>query len=85
MVTMYTTGMQTEWERALERWQQAGLLDAAGVERIRSYEQAQTGPPGLRWPVIVALVFGGLMLGAGVLLFIAAHWDTLSPSERLNP
>jgi uncharacterized membrane protein len=74
--------MQTEWERALERWQQAELLDAGAVERIRSYEQAQTGPPGLRWPVIVALVFGGLMLAAGVLLFIAAHWETLSPSER---
>ena len=31
---------------------------------------------------MVALVFGGLMLAAGVLLFIAAHWDTLSPSAR---
>jgi len=82
MVTMYTTGMQTEWESALERWQQADLLDAAAVERIRSFEQNQTGPQGLRWPVIVALVFGGLMLAAGVLLFVAAHWDTLSPSER---
>jgi uncharacterized membrane protein len=38
--------------------------------------------PGLRWPAIVALVFGGLMLGAGVLLFVAAHWDNLSPGER---
>jgi len=82
MVTMYTTRMQTEWERALERWQQADLLDAAAVERIRTFEQNQTGPPGLRWPVIVALVFGGLMLAAGVLLFVAAHWDTLSPHER---
>lgn len=82
MVTMYTTSMQTDWEGALERWQQAGLLDATSAERIRSFERAQTGPPGLRWPVIVALVFGGLMLTAGVLLFVAAHWDTLSPSER---
>ncbi len=30
----------------------------------------------------MALAFGGLMLGAGVLLFVAAHWDTLSPGER---
>ena len=43
---MYTTSMQTEWDRALERWQQAGLLDAASVERIRSFEQSRTGPPG---------------------------------------
>src|SRR5208282_4586858 len=26
--------------------------------------------------------FGGLMLGAGVLLFVAAHWDRISPTER---
>jgi uncharacterized membrane protein len=84
MVTMYTTPMQPEWERALDRWQQAELLDAAAVERIRAFEQSDAGPPGLRWPVIVALVFGGLMLGAGVLLFVAAHWDTLSPSERFT-
>jgi uncharacterized membrane protein len=84
MVTMYTTPMQPDWERALDRWQQAGLLDAAAVERIQAFEQQDAGPPGLRWPVIVALVFGGLMLGAGVLLFVAAHWDTLSPSERFT-
>jgi uncharacterized membrane protein len=30
----------------------------------------------------LAISFGGLLLGAGVLLFVAAHWDTLSPGER---
>jgi len=71
-----------EWERTLARWSKAGLIDAAAAGRIRAFEEAQTGPAGLRWPTVVALVFGGLMLGAGVLLFVAAHWDTLSPSLR---
>jgi hypothetical protein len=27
---------------------------------------------------------GGLLVGAGVLLFVAAHWDVLSPTERFT-
>src|SRR5580692_8824738 len=105
-----------EWERALERWRGAELIDADAEQRIRAFERThanasvatpdrpelvqrnldqrglpQPGPVqgdadqrGLRWPAIVALVFGGLMLGAGVLLFVAAHWDNLSPSERFT-
>ncbi len=95
-----------EWERTLERWRSADLIDAAAAERIRVFEAAQASAPGssldqsgpvppaldqrdvdqkgLRWPAIVALVFGGLMLGAGVLLFVAAHWDNLSPAERFT-
>jgi uncharacterized membrane protein len=76
--------MQTEWDGALERWQAAGLIDASVAERIRSFEQARGGPPRLRWPVIVALIFGGLMLAAGLLLFVAAHWDELSPAARFT-
>jgi uncharacterized membrane protein len=77
------------WERALERWRNAELIDADAEQRIRAFEASRVVEPtsepqssGLKWPAIVALVFGGLMLGAGVLLFVAAHWDTLSPSER---
>ena len=44
-------------------------------------------PPGparrARWPVIVALAFGGIMLAAGILLFVSAHWDELSPFQRM--
>jgi uncharacterized membrane protein len=74
--------MPAEWERALDRWQAADLIDAAAAGRIREFEQSQSGGAGFRWPVIVALAFGGLMLGAGVLLFVAAHWDELSPAMR---
>jgi uncharacterized membrane protein len=89
-----------EWEPALERWRNANLIDTAAAERIRAFEASRTPDvksevateaaapdqraPGLRWPAIVALVFGGLMLAAGLLLFVAAHWDNMSPAGRFT-
>jgi uncharacterized membrane protein len=70
------------WEGYLERWINGGLIDPATAERIRAYEAEQGKALRLRWPVLLAISLGGLLLGAGVLLFMAAHWDTLSPSER---
>jgi uncharacterized membrane protein len=72
------------WQVAVERWRDAGLIDAATVERIRSFESSHEKPGQLRWPVLIAVGFGALMLGAGVLLFVAAHWDELSPSGRFS-
>lgn len=73
--------MQT-WRRILERWVAAGLVDPALAERIRTWEAGQEERRGLRWPVLIAVSFGGILVGAGVLLFVAAHWDDLSPSRR---
>jgi uncharacterized membrane protein len=72
--------MPQSWESSLIRWSEAGLLDPATATRIREWEG--TRGSGLRWPVWLALGLGGLMLAAGVLLFVAAHWDGLSPLQR---
>lgn len=69
-------------EEALERWTDAGLLDAPAAERIRQFEDDQEQPSGLRWQVLLALVFGAILLAAGIALFVAAHWDRLSPLSR---
>ncbi len=36
----------------------------------------------MRWPVVFAIAFGSIMVAAGVLLFVAAHWEDLSPTQR---
>ena len=70
------------WDRYVERWLDAGLIDASTVDRIRAFEAQHRQAVDLRWPVLLAIAFGALLLGAGVLLFVAAHWDALSPGQR---
>ncbi len=76
--------MRSEWEDALERWTAAGLLAPEAAEQIRAWERGRAPARGLRWPVWLALAFGVILLGAGVLLFVSAHWDELSPAQRMT-
>jgi hypothetical protein len=71
-------------EKQLERWTAAGVVDSATAARIRALEASQAPSERLRWPVLLALGLGGVLLCAGVLLFVAAHWDELSPGSRFT-
>jgi len=68
----------------LRRWREAGLLDESQAAAILQFETslAAEAPARLRWPAILAIAFGALMVGAGSLLFVAAHWDSMSPIAR---
>ncbi len=70
------------WQSALQRWTAAGLLDPLVAERIRTFEGKQARSGRLRWPVMLAIGLGAVMVGAGVLLFVGTHWDELSPTSR---
>ena len=74
--------MAARWQNDLDRWIENGLIDAVTAAGIRAFEDKRVAAQGLSWPVLLAVAFGGLLLGAGVLLFVAAHWDTLSPAAR---
>jgi len=71
-------------KKRLERWVSAGVVDAGTASRIRTFEESQSSGERLRWPVLLAVALGGLLLCAGVLLFVAAHWDELSPGWRFT-
>ncbi len=85
-------------ESLLTRWQSAGVLDAETAARIRAHEakiaardSAQPGAPSaasagtpasLKWLVVTGLILGAILLACGVVLFVNAHWDQLSPAGR---
>ena len=57
-------------------------MDEPTAQRIRSFEAERDESTGMRWPVLLALACGAVMMAAGILLFVAAHWDELSPMAR---
>lgn len=70
------------WQSFLERWHAAGLLDAATADRVRAWERTHGEATRRDRLAQIAFGLGGLLLAAGVLLFVAAHWDDLSPALR---
>ena len=78
--------MADDWAGWLDRWAGAGLIDAEAAARIRAFEEREDrrGSARLRWPILIALAFGGLMVCGGILLFVAANWDALSPGTRFT-
>jgi uncharacterized membrane protein len=70
-------------EQHLTRWERAGLIDANTAAAIRGFEATRTKQGGRQWMVLLVLILGGILLGAGVLLFVAAHWAELSPLSRM--
>jgi uncharacterized membrane protein len=67
--------MQIELESSLDRWTEGALLQPDQAARIREYETARTPRRGARMSILIGLALGGIMLAAGVLLFVAAHWN----------
>jgi uncharacterized membrane protein len=74
--------VQPEIDSHLKRWVDARIIDFSTADRIREYESGQAPHRQTNWMVLLAIIFGATMLAAGVLLFVAAHWDDLSPSQR---
>ena len=80
--------MATDWQHALQRWVDAGLLPESTAAAIAAWERdrqrlAPAGA-GLSAPIRILLVLGAVLLGAGVLLLVAAHWDRLAPGWRFG-
>jgi uncharacterized membrane protein len=82
--------MANDWSSRLGKWVDAGLVDPDTAQAIHRWEAlngpplAATGGARLGGAVSFALALGGLLLAAGLLLFVAAHWQGLAPSSRLG-
>lgn len=66
-------------DRRLDRWQQAGLIDAATAGAIRAHERVH-GTPMLAWAVAG---FGALAIGLGLVAIAAANWRELGETAKL--
>lgn len=64
-------------EHYVARLQAAGLIEEPQAAVIRAYEAAHARPQRHEWQVLPTLILGGILFGAGVLLFVAAHWDSV--------
>ncbi len=76
--------MKGPLEDSLQRWRNAGLIDTATAGRILEFEAARAGTghgTGSRGATL-AFGLGALALAAGIILYVAAHWDWLSPLGR---
>ncbi len=70
-------------ERAIKGWLDAGLIDTALAARLRDH-QAAAKPAHTGRLAVAAFGFGGLLIAAGVFLFVRANWQELSPGSRFG-
>lgn len=67
--------------KQIDRWQAQGLLDKETA--IRLHEDVRTNSGGYGVGGVLA-VLGALLLGAAVILFIAANWETIPRIGRVG-
>ena len=74
----------------LRRWLQAELIDADVAEAIQRWEDSQLNQSKhssvrhLALPIRLSILLGSLLLAAGLLLFVSAHWDQMPPLWRVS-
>jgi len=74
----------------LRRWLQAELIDADVAEAIQRWEDSQLNQSKhssvrhLTVPIRLSILLGSLLLAAGLLLFVSAHWDQMPPLWRMS-
>ncbi len=69
-------------ERALDHWQEEGLLTKQKATELRASLPQDDAVPHRAIQIFSAL--GGILIGLGVILFVASNWTYLSPLSRVS-
>ena len=68
---------------ALSMWEADGEIDAELAARLRASLASREGPERANRLIWVLVSIGAVLIGGGLLLFIASQWDQSSPTRRL--
>jgi uncharacterized membrane protein len=72
----------TNIDKAFAVWRKEDLLDEEQVRALRrALEQSQSSLRSAR-AVVLFSTLGAVLVGLGVILFVASHWDTMGPLAR---
>jgi uncharacterized membrane protein len=66
----------------LPKLEAEGVIDGATAGRLRDHYSRQTSGTGSRLVVAIFAVFGGLLIGGGVILLLAHNWDAFERGTR---
>ncbi|MBO0720631.1 MAG: DUF2157 domain-containing protein [Blastocatellia bacterium] len=71
-------------KREIPAWTEQGILTEDSVGRLRSlYELDDLGKESSRLLSALLFTFGSLLIGGGVISFVAAHWDEISRGPKV--
>jgi len=68
---------------ALTLWVADGIIDAPLAERMRASVASHEEPAKANKLIWILVSIGAVLIGGGLLLFIASQWDQSSPMRRL--
>ena len=68
---------------ALAMWERSGEIDSAHASRLRTSLASHDDPERANKIIWVLVSIGALLVGGGLLLFIAGQWDQSAPLRRL--
>jgi len=71
-------------KREIPEWMEQGILTEDKAEHLRSlYELDNLGKESSRLLAAVLFTIGSLLVGGGVISFVAAHWDEISRGPKV--
>lgn len=72
----------TNIDKAFELWRERGQLDEAQIQELRrTLDESQSTLRSGRAVVLFSTI-GAVLVGLGIILFVASHWDSMGPLAR---